>query len=221
MRTLLLAALLGGAVSTSAFAQDEAPAPPPIPKPAPTAYVSVAAGMAGSSSHSYDLPTTPAARMEGDLSASGAFSAAWGMPFGENFRGEIEFGFTQHSLDGEVIVPPSTSLGTTSGHVQFRALNMNLYYDFPTNGPFRPYVGAGLGPVGVKLDDGVFDDTGPGLSMQAIAGGSYAVSDRVSIFAEARYQRVSADMEITGATTIEQELVISNAAGYVGLRFYY
>jgi hypothetical protein len=52
----------------------------------------------------------------------------------------------------------------------------------------KPYLGAGIGVAQVKIDDGLLDDKGDALTLQGMAGASFAVSPTISLFAEGRYQ---------------------------------
>lgn len=114
---------------------------------------------------------------------------------GVTVRGEAEFSFTrseadQISFSGNGPAPETN----VAGDVKTQALFANLFADFDNSSAFTPYVGAGLGIGRVEQNlvygPGVtVPDSSTGLAGQIIVGGAYALNDRVSLTADARYRR--------------------------------
>ena len=74
----------------------------------------------------------------------------------------------------------------------------NVFLDFSTGSPFKPYIGGGLGVAFADFDivyGGAaggpppvrFDDTDTNFAAQAIAGASFAVNEQISFFVDGRY----------------------------------
>lgn len=176
-----------------------------------------------------------------------AVSAAIGRRFGA-FRGEIELAYQSNDVDTHagvtalgipldaedagVLITGSPNLGVTvgdlvadaRGSVDTTFLMANGYYDFDIGGPFRPYVGAGVGVgmVGVDYspsDVPIVDDDDTVFAYQAMLGASYEVSADMELFAQYRY-RATNDVE-TDVSLFDATLDIENRASLVeaGLRF--
>ncbi|MEM9845924.1 MAG: outer membrane beta-barrel protein [Pseudomonadota bacterium] len=119
-----------------------------------------------------------------------------------NLRAEVELSYGENDIDGINFsgngLAPEVGVG---GDISHTSLLVNGYWDFQTNGPLTPYVGAGLGVgfvdtsavygPGVRLDSS--DDV---FALQLIAGASYDLSESTALFADVRYRQffdVSAD----------------------------
>lgn len=174
-------------------------------------------------------------------------SVAYGRQYMPNMRAEIELSYqandvSRHSnvmaagidLDGEdagVLISGSPNLGVSvgdlvsdgRGYVRSTYLMANAYYDFGT-GPWRPFIGAGLGvasadvkyaPSGV----GIVDDQVTTFAYQLIGGASYDISDSMSLYGQYRY-RATPRLE-TEVNLFDAELDVENASSNVeiGLRF--
>lgn len=164
-----------------------------------------------------------------DYDAGGQFGFGVGATLAPNIRAEVELSYSEQ--DADTIFFSGNGSGAEAnvgGGLRSTALFANAFYDFETNGPITPYVGAGLGVAFVEQDlvygPGVRvseDDTV--FATQLIAGASYDLSDSLALTADARYRRLF-DIESnrfapTGASTG----VISGDYGdfsvNVGLRF--
>ena len=156
---------------------------------------------------------TDVGRLTGETGygSSAAFSAAVGARVMENVRLELELGYapvdieamTDLRVDGQ---PVSIPYGLT-GDSDVWTLTLAASYDFPTRGPVRPYVGAGLGAAhhdtrttftfaGIEPVTESGDDTV--LSYHLRAGIGYEVSAAVVVYAGYRYTGAR-DVEIGGA----------------------
>ena len=148
---------------------------------------------------------------ETQYASSAAFSVAVGTRVTENVRLALEVGYAP--VDIEAIThlrvegqPVSIPYGLT-GDSDVWTVTLAASYDFPTEGPVRPYVGAGAGiarhetrttftiagfdPTTESGDDTVW-------SYHLRAGVGYEVSDAVVVFAGYRYTGAR-DVEIGGA----------------------
>ena len=147
---------------------------------------------------------------ETEYAGLAAFSAAVGTYVTENVRLELEVGYapvniealTNLRLDGHPVGVPYSLTGDSD----VWTLTLAASYDFPTQGPVRPYVGAGLGiahhetrttftfagneSVAESGDDTV-------LSYHLRGGIGYELSDTAVVFAGYRYTGAR-DIEIGG-----------------------
>ncbi len=87
----------------------------------------------------------------------------------------------------------------------------DLVYTAPLTDAVSAYFGAGLGIVGVQVDD---YDYGYGFGGQVFGGLSLAVADNVSLFGEVRYQGAFNTIEADGV-----DLDFSRTAVLAGLKF--
>ena len=151
-------------------------------------------------------------RITGDAEygSSLAFSAAVGRRVMENVRLELEFGYspvdiegmTNLRVDGRLVDVP---YGLT-GDSDVWTVTVGAVHDFPTQGPLRPYVGAGVGiarhdtkttftfagadPTTESGDDTVW-------TYHLRAGIGYELSDTVVLYGGYRYVGAQ-DVEIAG-----------------------
>ncbi len=209
MRIVLLTAAATLAFVGTASAQDR--------------YVSFSAGVSGKSDYDYAIPQNKS-RVTSDLDSAASISAAYGQKF-ENFRGEIAM--SNRKMDGKTtvsVVYPGFSSTNTGGKSEagILALDFNGYYDFPVEGKFKPYVGAGIGIANVKLKDVYLDDTTSALHLQAMAGASFEVTEKVAVFAEVRAERVGTitveTREVFSGRKSESDVSFSNVGGQIGIR---
>ena len=217
MRLFIAAAVATLAFAGAANAQDAKPAAKAPAAAQKGQYVSIAGGYIGKSDYDYRFT---GGRVEGDVDASAQFAAAWGASLEGNWRAERAVGYRSQDIETTIRVGPLSQ--TFEGDkAQTLSLDINAYYDFPVAGPVKPYLGAGIGAASVKIDDGLLDDKGSALTLQAIAGASVAVSPRVSLFAEARYQRVGPIRVETSTSGGDEKskFDLSSAGALVGVRF--
>lgn len=175
-------------------------------------------------------------------------SAAFGKRFSNGLRGEIELAYQSNDVDTHnnvqaagipldnedvgVLISGAPQQGATVGEVvadgqgavDTTFLMANLFYDFTQFGAFTPYVGAGVGVGFVNVEYspsgvGIVDDDDSVVSYQVIAGGSYALSERMALFGQYRY-RATEDVG-TGVDLFPADLDVENRASVfeAGLRF--
>lgn len=151
--------------------------------------------------------------LENDWGAIGAL----GYAFGNGFRVEGEIGYRTSEVD-------SVDGAAASGDVDATSFMANVLYDIATGTAFTPYLGVGLGAVRVDVDNATtvggstWDDSDTVLGGQAIAGLSYALSDRLDLFGQYAYL-LTDDVEgnLANGTSAEGEYDSHNL--FVGLRF--
>lgn len=164
-----------------------------------------------------------------DYDAGGQFGLGVGATLAPNFRAEIELSYSEQ--DADAIFFSGNGAGAeinVGGGLRTTTLFANALYDFETNGPITPYIGAGLGVAfveqdlvygpGVRVSD---DDTV--FATQLIAGGAYDLSDSLALTADVRYRRLF-DIESnrfapTGASTGLISGDYDDFSVNVGLRF--
>lgn len=76
------------------------------------------------------------------------------------------------------------SFSESTGRASMNIMTANAYYDFKTNSPITPFVGAGIG--GYKVNQ----LTESGLAWSLMAGGKYALNNNVYVGAKATYMRL-------------------------------
>jgi opacity protein-like surface antigen len=211
------------ALALAGAAAAQTAGPPPAPAAAPAApasgqYISVSGGLIGKTDYDYGFANGWS--VDGDVKSGAQGAVAWGSSIGANWRGEIALGYRSQKVDSTL----TSNVGVftaTDGKVKALSLDLNGYYDFPVSGPVKPYLGAGFGVAQVKIDDGLLDDKGDALTLQAMAGASVAVSPRISLFAEGRYQYTGSIKVKTTSPSGErnQKLNMTGAGALVGARF--
>jgi OOP family OmpA-OmpF porin len=134
-----------------------------------------------------------------DLSPSNpgfAVTGALGKELGNGFRAEGELGYRQIGMDhGTVYSTGGTgiSTGPASGNANAFSVMGNGYYDFATDTPIKPYVGAGVGFARVALSEvgvgagSAVNDSDVAFAYQAMGGVSYQLTPRGTLFTEYRY----------------------------------
>jgi outer membrane protein OmpA-like peptidoglycan-associated protein len=145
----------------------------------------------------------------------GALSLGWA--YGNGLRSEVELGYRRNDLN--------SLSGTVAGSgdaSSWRSL-INVYYDFKTETPFTPYLGAGIGAARVSLEANPFGasrlhDSDSAFAYQGIAGVGYRLNDRTEVFADYRYfATTSLDFTTAAGTSVDADY--GNHTLMVGLRF--
>lgn len=183
-----------------------------------SSYVSLTAGVTGDSEYDYDFP---GGNVEADTKSGVSLSAAYGVYFSENLRGELGLSWSKAEID---IVRrfggPQILIYEEPGDVQSYMVDANVYWDFATTGAFRPYVGAGLGLGMIDVDDRVITDSAFGWTWRAMAGVSVPMNDTSSLFVEGRYEAISREIgDGLGFTDADDRLSGDSVGLYAGVRF--
>lgn len=166
------------------------------------------------------------------------------------FRGELEVAFQNNDVDTHrgvaaagvdlsdedagVLVTGASNLGVTAadlvadgqGSVDTLFLMANAYYDFDFIGPFKPYVGAGVGIGFVDVEYApsattIIDDRTASFAYQAMAGAAYELSRTIDLFAQYRY-RATTDAQVE-ASLFDADFDIENRGSVIegGVRVYF
>lgn len=178
----------------------------------------------------------PAAACAALLLVAGAASAA--EPYVEIFGGavfqpDLEWGGLDYEMDtgwnaGATVgwfVTPSVALeaevmhttATYTGYdndLESTSLMLNAVYHFQPSGRLQPYLGAGVGGVEVVYD-GPSESSDTVMGWQLMGGVLVPVSERVSLFAEYRYQ----DAEEASDGGLDWDYMSHNVSGGVRFRF--
>ena len=167
----------------------------------------------GASAISSETLTLGAASGEGDYDTGFLVGGAIGYDYANSpFRSEIEY--TYRTGDAKTL---PAAIGT-GGDFASTSLMINGYYDFDTGTAWTPYVGIGVGAMtevdfDVEGGAGEFSDSGV-FAVQVMAGASYALSDRASLYGELRYfDAGSIDMTGGGGTLSTDYNTIDVLAG--------
>ncbi len=123
--------------------------------------------------------------VEASIDTGMGVSLSFGGKYDNGLRVEGEYTFRK--ADGDELTFPGGAY-TLTGDIRIHSAMSNLIYDFKSNGPIVPYLGAGIG-VGWEEDA-----DGAEFAYQALAGISYATSEQVDLILGYRYFGVS-DLE--------------------------
>ena len=114
------------------------------------------------------------------------FVAALGSSAESGARAEAELGYRKNDFDK--IKVDGLGKADIDGDLTSLSLMGNIYYDFPTEGSFSPYIGAGLGFANLDADlDDFGDEDETELAYQLILGGSFTPGAGLSIDLQYRY----------------------------------
>jgi opacity protein-like surface antigen len=134
---------------------------------------------------------------------TGGAAVGYGFPFGLRVEGELGFLWDRVKKDGGVDI---------DGSIKNYMLMANAYYDIkiPALGPFRPYVGGGIGAARVNDDREVFADRlgvkfdlnewRTAFAYQARAGVIYDVNKWLDLSAGYRYVHIDGGHYEVGPT---------------------
>lgn len=149
------------------------------------------------------------------------FGGAVGYDYANSpFSAEIEFAYrSSDASDLEAGLATEGDFATTS-------LMLNGYYTFTTASALTPYVGLGVGFV-TEIDFDLEGGSGVGeyndrgrLGLQAMIGAQYPISDRVSLYGEARYFTAgSVDLKGTAGETLTADYDVLDLNLGLALRF--
>ena len=151
-------------------------------------------------------PTGSPDRQEYKLGFAGSGAVGYSFPFGLRTEGEFGFLYTPVKRDGGVNI---------DGSVKSYLLMANVYYDLkiPALGPFKPYVGVGLGGARVNDDHEIFvnrlgvkadlDNWRTAFAYQGRAGIGYDVNKWLDLTAGYRYVHINSTQQTSGPFKIE------------------
>lgn len=141
-----------------------------------------------------------------------------GRQFGSVLRGELELSHTSHDVD-------AVSGAQGSGGVDGLVLGGNLVADLQVPSmPLTPYVGLGTGIIRLSIDSiapvggSTLDDDATVPFIQGIAGASYDINERISLFGDLRY-RASQSFDMTTRSGAAVSPSYSDTRLLVGVRW--
>ncbi|MAW79129.1 MAG: hypothetical protein CMI63_02745 [Parvularcula sp.] len=193
------------------------------------------------------LPDATPVGWETDFDTGFAIAGALGKRYGA-FRGEIEVAYQTNDIgshagvtaagialdaeDAGVLITGSPNIGVSvgdlvadgQGDVSNIFVMANVFYDFDTGGPLKPYIGAGIGVGFVDVDYSpsavaIIQDDATAFAYQGAAGLAYEVSSSIDLTLAYRY-RATTDVSVE-ASLFPADFDIENSASVVeaGLRF--
>jgi outer membrane protein OmpA-like peptidoglycan-associated protein len=153
--------------------------------------------------------TPGVASFDGDLGWAAA--GALGMFLPQAFRVEVEGAYRQNDFDTNtftyVLSGPVSFPTTGSGTVSGWSAMVNLLKDFPNDSRITPYIGAGGGATGRKMEFAcavpavcTVSQSQVAFAYQAIAGLSVDLTDNLQAFADYRFFAAN-NTQYTNATT--------------------
>lgn len=190
-RQLIGLGMLAAPVAAAGAAQAQtSPAPKPATASESTSYISVAIGQIGDADYSYTVEEL--FPVEAHVGEGYIIDAAYGMHFGDDWRGEIGFSW-QDRDNGNATWQFGNRIGPGMSAYTLDAI---AYRDFRFNSRANFYLGAGVGVGAVNVDDGVItDSTGTGLNLQAIAGVEARLTSTLRVYTEARVRSLRPSVE--------------------------
>ncbi len=124
-------------------------------------------------------------------------------------RAEIELSYSSSDVDGTIFgTPGGDSVLDANGNLDATSLILNAWYEFETNGDWRPYVGGGIGYTSVDADvdaaAGIsrFNDSDGGFSYQIGFGVTFPVGNSGEIDIGYRY-RETPNLKLVSDSTID------------------
>jgi opacity protein-like surface antigen len=168
-------------------------------------YAAVRGGPGWTPNNEVGVPGTPN-EQEYKLGFTGSGAVGYSFSFGLRAEGEFGFLYTPVSKDAGVDV---------SGSVKSYLAMANVYYDLkiPALGPFKPYIGGGLGAARVNDDHQIFisrlgvkadvDNWRTTFAYQARIGVGYDVNKWLDLSAGYRYIHINGSQQTFGRAKID------------------
>lgn len=149
-----------------------------------------------------------------------------GYRFGEGLRLGAEFGYTATTV-GNITGGDATGRSGGKGETNAFTFMGTAYYDFNTNSPWRPFIGAGIGVAHVRQDglkdlfypgrSGTANDTG--FAYQASAGLAYAIDANTDVTLTYRYLATADDLSYSPGGNDRFHAPYENHSVLIGLRY--
>jgi len=150
--------------------------------------------------------------------------STYGVP---GLRGELELAYTSASINSQTLGGTKFTGGAAFGDVNTWLGLASLYYDFGQGGPFRPYLGGGLGfgnsklsgqgvsPTGVLLSD-----SGTGFAWHV--GGGINIDLATATELEIGYRYLEVDgVNVKAFDGTKSSVDIGNHLVLVGLKYHF
>ena len=165
----------------------------------------------------------------GEHDVGGTISGAAGVRFDsfgwKGFRGEIEIGYSEASVDTQSVGGVGKfSGGSARGDTSLTYGFASLYYDFQTGSSIRPFIGAGAGIAELNLDGhgvsatGVaLNDSGTGFAYHGTAGLAFNLGQGFDLEVAYRYLGVT-DVEMRAVDGTKSDVDYNDHQILLGLR---
>lgn len=141
---------------------------------------------------------------DGEYAAGAFFGGGVGYDLDPDWSLELDYVYRSNDVDRATF---GGTTAATNGDYASTVVSLSALRRFSSDGPVRPYVGAGLAYV-TEIDFDLVDGGGEtsfsdsGLGAQLMVGVEWELNDRVALYAEARYlQAFDVDMGPEVATT--------------------
>lgn len=147
-------------------------------------------------------------RLGGDLDNAASFGVGVGYRFGQGLRADLTFNWRPNADYKSSVSDRFGNVGSSTADVSVLTGLVNVYYDIPTGGALRPFVGAGIGfsrnhisDISYTLNGGALDreqsETKTNFAWALTAGAAYAVTDKMLLDLAYRYVDVG-DVKTSG-----------------------
>jgi opacity protein-like surface antigen len=175
-------------------------------------YASLATGVAHLQDSLTGFPNQDRLPYEFGYETGIAWSLAGGYRLGPHWRLELEGTGRNHLLGSS-----SPAGSEAEGRLQVSAAMANVYRDFEPFGPWRPYVGLGVGLADVGLKGysvngaPLVNDRERAAAFQVIGGIRYDIDERWALTADYRYFRTSDPLMNSVAGDVMETSIRSHA----------
>lgn len=147
-------------------------------------------------------------RLGGDLDNAASFGIGAGYRFGHGVRADVIFNWRPSADYSSAVSDRFGNVGSSKADVSVLTGLVNVYYDIPTGGALRPFVGAGVGFAANRISDISYTLNGRALDREQsetktsfawalTAGAAYAVTDKMLLDLAYRYVDVG-DVKTSG-----------------------
>lgn len=152
----------------------------------------------------YFQPFAGAVVGQGSITTDSGYNAGaiLGLRFSPTLRGEVEFSYS--SNDTKKLKSPAVDY---DGSIDAIFGLVNLWYDVPVNGAFKPYAGGGIGFARVSQDartsglaEALVDDSDTAFAGQIGFGVKYKLNQRGTLDIGYRY-KMTADVDFSTSQT--------------------
>lgn len=147
-----------------------------------------------------------------------------GMP---GLRGELEVAYMSSSVDTQKLGGTKTGSAGSFGDTSTWLGLASLYSDFGQGGPFRPYIGGGIGfgnvdfkRHGTSANGSLMNNSGTGFAWQVGGGVNIDIAQATELEIGYRYLEVDG-IKLTALDGTKSSTDLSNHLVLVGLKFHY
>lgn len=145
----------------------------------------------------------------------------------QGLRGELELAYTSASVNNHTVDGTKFAGGAAFGDANTWLGLASLYYDFGQGGPFRPYIGAGIGfgntelsGQGVSPTGVILSDSGTGFAWQVGGGLNIDVAQATELEIGYRYLEVDG-VNVKAFDGTKSSVDVGNHLVLVGLKYHF